>query len=175
MAIQIGINGFGRIGRVAFRIAISQPETFHLCGINVRNADLNYMVYMIRYDSIFGRFQGELSVYDGGILVNGQKIPVFSESDAASIPWEACGAEYIIDATGAFCTTQKAMHTFMPVLRKLSSLLRQKTKRLQPLSWVSTRTNIHRTCKLSQTHLVQQTVWLQFVKSLKIIMGLNMV
>ena len=109
MAIQIGINGFGRIGRVAFRIAISQPETFHLCGINVRNADLNYMVYMIRYDSIFGRFQGELSVYDGGILVNGQKIPVFSESDAASIPWEACGAEYIIDATGAFCTTQKAM------------------------------------------------------------------
>ena len=77
MAIQIGINGFGRIGRVAFRIAISQPETFHLCGINVRNADLNYMVYMIRYDSIFGRFQGELSVYDGGILVNGQKIPVF--------------------------------------------------------------------------------------------------
>ena len=88
MAIQIGINGFGRIGRVAFRIAISQPETFHLCGINVRNADLNYMVYMIRYDSIFGRFQGELSVYDGGILVNGQKIPVFSESDAASIPWE---------------------------------------------------------------------------------------
>lgn len=109
MAIQIGINGFGRIGRVAFRIAISQPETFHLCGINVRNADLNYMVYMIRYDSIFGRFQGELSVYDGGILVNGQKIPVFSESDAASIPWKACGAEYIIDATGAFCTTQKAM------------------------------------------------------------------
>ena len=109
MAIQICINGFGRIGRVAFRIAISQPETFHLCGINVRNADLNYMVYMIRYDSIFGRFQGELSVYDGGILVNGQKIPVFSESDAASIPWEACGAEYIIDATGAFCTTQKAM------------------------------------------------------------------
>ena len=168
MAISIGINGFGRIGRVAFRIAISQPETFHLCGINVRNADLNYMVYMIRYDSIFGRFQGELSVYDGGILVNGQKIPVFSESDAASIPWKACGAEYIIDATGAFCT-------FMPVLRKLSSLLRQKTKRLQPLSWASTRTNIHRTCKLSQTHLVQQTVWLQFVKSLKIIMGLNMV
>ena len=52
MAIQIGINGFGRIGRVAFRIAISQPERFHLCGINVRNADLDYMVYMIRYDTI---------------------------------------------------------------------------------------------------------------------------
>lgn len=57
MAIQIGINGFGRIGRVAFRIAIDKPEEFHLCGINVRNANLEYMVYMIRYDSIFGRFR----------------------------------------------------------------------------------------------------------------------
>lgn len=109
MAIQIGINGFGRIGRVAFRIAISQPETFHLCGINVRNADLDYMVYMIRYDTIFGRFRGELSTCDGGIIVNGKKIPVFSESDASLIPWDSCGAEYIIDATGAFCTTAKAM------------------------------------------------------------------
>lgn len=109
MAIQIGINGFGRIGRVAFRIALSQPDNFHLCGINVRNADLDYMVYMIRYDTIFGRFQGELGTYENGILVNGQKIPVFSESDASSIPWGSCGAEYIIDATGAFCTTKKAM------------------------------------------------------------------
>ena len=66
MAIQIGINGFGRIGRVAFRIAISQPERFHLCGINVRNADLDYMVYMIRYDTIFGRFRGELGTYEKG-------------------------------------------------------------------------------------------------------------
>lgn len=109
MVINIGINGFGRIGRVSFRIAISQPETFHLCGINVRNADLDYMVYMIRYDTIFGRFRGELSTCDGGIIVNGKKIPVFSESDASLIPWDSCGAEYIIDATGAFCTTAKAM------------------------------------------------------------------
>ena len=82
MAIQIGINGFGRIGRVAFRIAIDKPEEFHLCGINVRNANLEYMVYMIRYDSIFGRFQGTLDTYENGIVVNGQKIPVYSESDA---------------------------------------------------------------------------------------------
>ena len=100
MAIQIGINGFGRIGRVAFRIAIDKPEEFHLCGINVRNANLEYMVYMIRYDSIFGRFQGTLDTYENGIVVNGQKIPVYSESDASLIPWGECGAEYIIDATG---------------------------------------------------------------------------
>ena len=108
MAISIGINGFGRIGRVALRIAISRPETFKLCGINARNADLDYMVYMIRYDSTFGLFQGELGTYEHGLIINGQKIPVFTEGDAASIPWGSCGAEYIIDATGAFCTAKKA-------------------------------------------------------------------
>ena len=109
MAITIGINGFGRIGRVAFRIAINQPEKFKICGINVRNADLDYMIYMIRYDSIFGRFQGSLEKYEDGIVVNGEKIRVYSENDAADIPWGECGAEYIIDATGAYCTTEKAM------------------------------------------------------------------
>ncbi len=63
---------------------------------------------MIRYDSTFGRFQGELGTYEYGLIIEGQKIPVFSESDAALIPWGACGAEYIIDATGAYCTTEKA-------------------------------------------------------------------
>lgn len=109
MAIRIGINGFGRIGRVALRIALEQPEKFYLCGINVRNADLDYLVYMVRYDTIFGRFPGTLATYEHGIVVNGLKIPVFSESDAAKIPWSDCKAEYIIDATGAFCTTQKAL------------------------------------------------------------------
>ena len=109
MAITIGINGFGRIGRVAFRIAINQPEKFKICGINVRNADLDYMIYMIRYDSIFGRFQGSLEKYEDGIVVNGEKIRVYSENDAADIPWGECGVEYIIDATGAYCTTEKAM------------------------------------------------------------------
>ena len=108
MAVKVAINGFGRIGRVALRIAISRPETFKLCGINARNADLDYMVYMIRYDSTFGRFQGELGTYEHGLIINGQKIPVFTEGDAASIPWDSCGAEYIIDATGAFCTAKKA-------------------------------------------------------------------
>ena len=73
MAISIGINGFGRIGRVALRIAISRPETFKLCGINARNADLDYMVYMIRYDSTFGRFQGELGTYEHGLIINGRR------------------------------------------------------------------------------------------------------
>ena len=67
------------------------------------------MIHMVRYDSTFGRFQGELETYEQGLVINGQRIPVYSEADAALIPWGACGAEYIIDATGAYCTTQKAM------------------------------------------------------------------
>lgn len=119
MAIKIGINGFGRIGRVAFRIALSQPEKFTLCGINVRNADLDYLIYMIRYDTIFGRFPGELSTYSHGIIVDGQKIPVYSEADASRIPWTECQAEYIIDATGAFCTTAKALSHISAGARKV--------------------------------------------------------
>ncbi|WP_324822348.1 type I glyceraldehyde-3-phosphate dehydrogenase [Sinanaerobacter sp. ZZT-01] len=107
MAIKVGINGFGRIGRVVFRAAMNE-EDIDICGINVRNADLDYMVYMIKYDTIFGRFQGTLDTYEKGIVVNGKKIPVYSESDAASIPWSDCGAEYIVEATGAYVTTEAA-------------------------------------------------------------------
>ena len=85
MAISIGINGFGRTGRVALRIAINQPDTFKVCGINVRNADLGYMKYMIRYDSTFGRFQGELDTYekDGTEYVSDG---YFHESEYGSAP-----------------------------------------------------------------------------------------
>ena len=108
MSVKIGINGFGRIGRVAFRVAMDDPEV-EIRGINVRNADLDYMVYMIKYDTMFGRFQGTLDKYDKGIVVNGVKIPVYSESDAVAIPWAECGAEYIIEATGAYVTTEKSL------------------------------------------------------------------
>ena len=108
MSVKIGINGFGRIGRVAFRVAMADPEV-EVCGINVRNCDLDLMVYMVKYDTIFGRFQGTVEKYESGIVVNGVKIPVYGESDAKNIPWAECGAEYIIEATGAYVTTEKSL------------------------------------------------------------------
>ncbi len=108
MAIKVGINGFGRIGRVVFRILCERADEFEICGINLRNADLEYMVYLIKYDSIFGNFPGEIKAVDGGILVNGKKITVFSYSDLKDIPWSDCGAEYIIESTGAFLTKDTA-------------------------------------------------------------------
>ena len=106
--IKVGINGFGRIGRVVFRILCEHADEFEICGINLRNADLDYMVYLVKYDSIFGNFPGTIEAVDGGLLVNGRKITVYSFSDLAEIPWSDCGAEYIIESTGAFLTTETA-------------------------------------------------------------------
>ena len=108
MAIKVGINGFGRIGRVVLRIMIEHPEQFDICGINLRKADLDYMVYMIKYDSVFRQFNGTVEHKDKNLIVNGHTIQVFSESDAAMIPWSSCGAEYIIESTGAYNTTESA-------------------------------------------------------------------
>lgn len=108
MAIKVGISGFGRIGRVVIRAAVNMPE-IDLVGINVRNADLEYLVYMLKYDSTFGRFPGTLDTYEEGIVINGKKVRVFSESEAINIPWSECGAEYIVESTGAYTTTEKAM------------------------------------------------------------------
>ena len=95
MAIKVGINGFGRIGRVVLRIMMERPETFDICGINLRKADVDYMVYMIKYDSVFRQFIGTVEREDQNLIVNGHRIRVFSEADAAMIPWESCGAEYV--------------------------------------------------------------------------------
>ena len=108
MAIKVGINGFGRIGRVVFRVLMQRQDEFELCGINLRNAELDYMAYQLKYDSIFGRFDGDIEIGENCLIVNGQKIHIFSESDASLIQWAECGAEYIIESTGAFNTMEKA-------------------------------------------------------------------
>lgn len=108
MAIKIGVSGFGRISRVVIRAVMDMPD-IEIAGINVRNADKEYMVYMLKYDTVFGRFPKELGIYDDGLIIDGKKVPVYSESDASNIPWGECGAEYIVEGTGAYNTTEKAM------------------------------------------------------------------
>ena len=108
MAIKVGINGFGRIGRLVFRAAVAQPEKFEIVGINDPFIDLDYMVYMVKYDTIHGKFQGEIEAKDGKLIVNGKEIATFAEKDPANIGWASCGAEYVVESTGVFCTTEKA-------------------------------------------------------------------
>ena len=109
MAIKVGINGFGRIGRVALRIMVERgSSSYQICGINLRNADLDYMVYQVKYDSVFRTFRDTVEHDDRHLIINGKKIRVYSESDITQIPWDDCGAEYIIESTGAFNTVEKA-------------------------------------------------------------------
>ena len=108
MAIKIGINGFGRIGRLVFRAAVAQPEKYEIVGINDPFVDLDYMVYMTKYDTVHGHFKGEIEAKDGKLVVNGKEIAVFACKDPAEIAWSSCGAEYIVESTGVFTTTEKA-------------------------------------------------------------------
>ena len=107
MAVKVGINGFGRIGRLVFRAAIENPDV-EICGINDPFIDLEYMTYMLRYDTVHGQFQGEISTEDGKLVVNGKKISVYGVMNPDEIPWKECGAEYIVESTGVFTDVAKA-------------------------------------------------------------------
>ena len=107
MAIKVGINGFGRIGRLAFRAACERDD-IEVVGINDPFIDVDYMVYMTKYDSVHGRFKGEVSAADGKLVVNGKAIAVFAERNPADIGWASCGADYIVESTGVFLTKEGA-------------------------------------------------------------------
>ena len=107
MAIKIGINGFGRIGRMVFRAAIQNFDDVEIVGIN----DLlepDYLAYMLQYDSVHGRFKGEVSVDNGVLIVNGKKIRLTQERDPANLKWAEVGADIVVESTGLFLTKETA-------------------------------------------------------------------
>ncbi|MBS5671408.1 MAG: type I glyceraldehyde-3-phosphate dehydrogenase [Oscillospiraceae bacterium] len=106
MSIKVGINGFGRIGRMVFRASINHPE-IEIVGIN----DLcpaDYLAYMLKYDTMHGQFQGTVESTENTIIVNGHEIPISAERNPADLPWGKLGAEYVIESTGLFLTQEKA-------------------------------------------------------------------
>jgi len=111
MTVGLGINGFGRIGRLVFRAAVANPEV-SVKGVNDPFMDLQYMVYQLRYDSVHGRHPGTVDAKtEGGneyLVVNGVDIQVFHEKDPAAIPWGSSGAEYVCESTGVFTAKEKA-------------------------------------------------------------------
>lgn len=104
--IKIGINGFGRIGRLAFRAAMLRNDV-EVVAINDL-IDVDYMSYMLRYDTIHGRFNGTVEVKDGKLVVNGKAIRVTAEKDPANLKWNEVGADYVIESTGLFLSKDKA-------------------------------------------------------------------
>ena len=106
MAIKIGINGFGRIGRIVFRAA-QQRDDIEVVGINDL-IDVEYMAYMLKYDSTHGRFDGTVEVKDGNLVVNGKTIRVTAERDPVNLNWGAIGVDVAVEATGLFLTDETA-------------------------------------------------------------------
>jgi glyceraldehyde 3-phosphate dehydrogenase len=104
--IKIGINGFGRIGRFAFRSAMAR-ENVQVVGINDL-LDVDYLAYMLKYDSVHGAFNGTVEVVDGKLIVNGSEIRITAERNPADLKWDEVGAEYIIESTGFFTAKEKA-------------------------------------------------------------------
>ncbi|KAL7988484.1 hypothetical protein Chor_007403 [Crotalus horridus] len=105
--VKVGINGFGRIGRLVTRAAVNNFKA-EVVAINDPFIDLNYMVYMFKYDSTHGRFPGTVQAENGKLVINGHAITVFQERDPANIKWGEAGAEYVVESTGVFTTTEKA-------------------------------------------------------------------
>ena len=105
--IKIGINGFGRIGRLVFRAACNQADKFQVVGINDL-IDVEYMAYMLKYDSVHGKFNGTVEIVDGKLVVNGNAIRVTAERNPADLKWNEVEAEYVVESTGLFLTKEKA-------------------------------------------------------------------
>jgi len=104
MAIKVGINGFGRIGRLVFRAACTRKD-IEIVGINDL-LDANYMSYMLRYDTVHGRFKGTAEVKDGKLVVNGKAIRITAEKDPSNLKWNEVGADIVIESTGFFLTKE---------------------------------------------------------------------
>jgi glyceraldehyde 3-phosphate dehydrogenase len=107
MAVKVGINGFGRIGRIVLRNALLHQD-IDVVAVNDPFISLDYMVYMFKYDSVHGRFAGSVEAKDGKLWVEGKPIVIFGEKDPAAIKWSDAGAEYIVESTGVFTTIDKA-------------------------------------------------------------------
>lgn len=104
--IKVGINGFGRIGRLVFRAAQNRND-IQIVGINDL-LDVDYIAYMLKYDTIHGQFTGSIDVKDGNLVVNGNTIRVSAERNPADLKWDAVGAEYVVESTGLFLSKDKA-------------------------------------------------------------------
>jgi glyceraldehyde 3-phosphate dehydrogenase len=105
MAIKVGINGFGRIGRMVFRAVAKDFPNIEIVAINDL-LDADYLAYMLKYDSVHGRFNGNIKVEGGAMVVNGKKIRLTAERDPANLKWNEVGADIVIDCTGFFLTTE---------------------------------------------------------------------
>ncbi|KAG8160288.1 hypothetical protein KVR01_009824 [Diaporthe batatas] len=107
MVVKVGINGFGRIGRIVFRNAVEHSDV-DVVAVNDPFIEPTYAAYMLKYDSSHGNFKGDVQVSGSDLIVNGKTVKFYTERDPAAIPWSETGATYVVESTGVFTTTEKA-------------------------------------------------------------------
>ncbi|MCI8396718.1 MAG: type I glyceraldehyde-3-phosphate dehydrogenase [Clostridia bacterium] len=107
MSVKIGINGFGRIGKLTFQAALSKGDV-EIVAINDPFITSDYMAYMLKYDTIHGKFEGEVRGEEGKLIINGKEIKVYNEMEPKNIPWGADGVDYVLECSGVFTTIEKA-------------------------------------------------------------------
>lgn len=107
MSVKIGINGFGRIGNLAFQAALKKSEV-EVVAINDPFITADYMAYMVKYDTVHGKFEGEVTSKENTLVVNGKEIKVYNEMDPSNIPWGNVGVDYVLECSGVFTTMEKA-------------------------------------------------------------------
>jgi len=105
--VKVGINGFGRIGRIVFRNAVEHDD-IDIVAVNDPFIEVHYAAYMLKYDSTHGQFKGTIEIQEDGLVVNGKKVKFYQKRDPSEIPWAETGAYYIVESTGVFTTTEKA-------------------------------------------------------------------
>ncbi|MBQ3201066.1 MAG: type I glyceraldehyde-3-phosphate dehydrogenase, partial [Clostridia bacterium] len=118
MLVKVGINGFGRIGRLVLRAAAENPE-IDVVAINDPFIDVEYMAYMVKYDTVHGHFKGEVESRDGKLYINGKEILVYAFMNASDVPWNESGAEYIVESSGVNTTTEKSAKHFIGGAKKV--------------------------------------------------------
>ena len=107
MSVKVGINGFGRIGKLAFQAALAKGEV-EVVAVNDPFVTADYMAYMTKFDTVHGRFNGTVEEVEGNLVVNGKTIKVYNEMDPKNIPWGELGVEYVLECSGVFTTLEKA-------------------------------------------------------------------
>ena len=115
--IKVGINGFGRIGRMVFRASVNRDD-IDVVAINDL-LDVDYLAYLLKYDSVHGRFKGDVSVKDGKLIVNGKEVRVTAETDPSKLAWGEIGADVVVESTGIFLTSESAQGHIDAVQRRL--------------------------------------------------------
>jgi len=138
MAVKVGINGFGRIGRNVLRAALSNPEIDFVAVNDLTSAAT--LAHLLKYDSVLGNLKNEIAAGADYISVDGKKIKVFAERDPAKLPWAEVGAQIVIESTGHFTDGRKPRRTWARPSRRSSSRLRPPTK-TSPSCWASIRTS----------------------------------